>query len=66
MTVPVSAQASTIGSHQPLNSDGRPMRWGRSGSVTERKPRSALRRISAAPSSGSVSHVMPIGMVRSG
>ena len=42
------------------------MRCGRSGSVTERKPRSAFRRISAAPTSASASQVMPIGMMRSG
>ena len=42
------------------------MRCGRSGSVTDRKPRSALRRISSRASSGSVRNVMPSGMIRSG
>ena len=43
-----------------------PMRCGCSGSVTAVKPRAALRRISAAPSSASARNVMPIGTMRSG
>ena len=45
---------------------GRPMRCGCSGSVTAVKPRSALRRISSAPCSGSARYVMPSGTMRSG
>ncbi|CAB4705258.1 unannotated protein [freshwater metagenome] len=66
ITVSVSAQARRIGSQYRSNIDGRPKRCGRSGSVTVRNPRAALRRISAAPNSGSVRKVMPSGMVRSG
>ncbi len=66
MTVPVSSQAAMIGSQYPENRLGRPIRWGRSGRVTDRNPRSAFRRISAAPRSGSVRKVMPQGMMRSG
>jgi hypothetical protein len=66
MTVSVSAHAAMIGSHQPLNRAGSPMRWGRSGRVTERKPRAALRLISSAPVSASPRNVMPRGMMRSG
>ena len=39
---------------------------GRSGRVTEVNPRPALRRISAAASSGSAKYVIPSGMIRSG
>ena len=39
---------------------------GELGNVRARKPRAALRRISAAASTGSARYVMPIGMLRSG
>jgi hypothetical protein len=65
-TVPVSAQASRMGAQCSSKIDGYPIWCGRSGRVTARKPRSALRRISAAPSSGSESQVIPNGMIRSG
>src|SRR5207237_390083 len=66
MTVSVSAHARMIGSQYRSKIDGMSMRWGRSGSVTERNPRAALRRISSAPISGSESHVIPMGTMRSG
>src|SRR5690606_20127906 len=65
-TVSVSAHASTNGSQCPLWSEGRPTGTGFSTIVTALKPRSALRRISAAPSIGSLSHGSWQGMKRSG
>ena len=65
-TVSVSSHARHTGSHQSLWMDGKPRLWGISGRVTATKPRSALRRISAAAKSGSLSQVMPMGMMRSG
>ena len=55
-----------MGFQYSSKSDGKPMRWGRSGRATEVKPRAALRRISRAPSSGSAKKVMPSGMMRVG
>src|SRR3954469_21591782 len=51
-TVSVSGHAGGNGSQWPVCSDGRPSRSGSSGNVTAWKPRAALARISAAPSSG--------------
>ena len=42
------------------------MTCGRSGKVTDVKPRSALRRISATARSGSARYVIPSGTMRSG
>ena len=53
-TVCVSAHARMIGSQYASNTGGSFERCGCSGIVTARKPRAALRRISAAPFSGSV------------
>ena len=54
MTVSVSTQARMIGSQwSRSHSDGSPMACGRSGSVTDTKPRAALRSISATASTGS-------------
>src|SRR5690348_8167848 len=44
MTVSVSAHAAMIGSQYRSKIDGNPMFCGRSGNVTERNPRAALRR----------------------
>ena len=50
----VSTTASMIGSQcDRSHSEGSPISWGRSGKVTDVKPRSALRRISATASAGS-------------
>ena len=63
----VSAHAAMIGSQwSRSHSDGRPMACGRSGNVTERNPRAALRRISSAASAASARYVMPSGTIRSG
>ena len=66
ITVSVSTHASISGSHAPECSVGRPRRWGSSGNVSARNPRAALRRTSAAASTGSARYVIPIGMLRSG
>ena len=53
-TVSVSTTASMIGSQwSRSHSEGSPISCGRSGNVTEVKPRAALRRISATASAGS-------------
>ncbi len=64
-TVPVSWHAARNGSQCPVCSDGRPRSTGCSTKLTARKPRSALRRISAAAISGSDSHGSWSGMNRS-
>ena len=54
ITVSVSTHAAMIGSQwSRSHNDGRPTACGRSGNVTERNPRSALRRISPAASAAS-------------
>ncbi len=56
-----------IGSQWALShSEGSPISCGRSGNVTEVKPRSALRRISATARVGSARYVIPSGTMRSG
>ena len=63
----VSTTASMIGSQcARSHSEGSPISCGRSGNVTDVKPRSALRRISAAASAGSARYVIPSGTMRSG
>ena len=67
ITVSVSTHAAMIGSQcSRSHSEGRPIACGRSGNVTDVKPRAALRRISAAASAGSARYVMPSGTMRSG
>src|ERR1700716_401520 len=65
IAVSVSAHAAKNGSQKPEWMLGKPSTQGFSLKVTERKPRSALRRISAAASSASQSGTTPSGMRRS-
>ena len=65
-TVPVSSQARMSGSQWPVCSDGSFSFSGASLNDTARKPLSALRCISAAAISGSYSHGIWQGMIRSG
>src|SRR4051812_1810683 len=64
--VPVSWQAAKNGSQWVVWTDGYPSRSGFSENVTALKPRSALRRISAAATAGSESQGSWQGMIRSG
>ena len=66
-TVSVSTTASMIGSQcDRSHNEGSPISCGRSGKVTDVKPRAALRRISSTASAGSARYVMPSGTMRSG
>src|SRR5581483_4119117 len=64
--VPVSSQAAKNGSQWVVWTDGYPSRSGFSENVTALKPRSALRRISSAATTGSDSQGSWQGMMRSG
>src|SRR4051812_28854335 len=65
-TVPVSSHACITGSQCPVCSDGRPSFSGASLNDTATNPRSALRRISSAASTGSNIHGSWHGMMRVG
>ena len=64
MTVPVSSQARKKGSQWSVWTEGRPRCGGISEKATARTPRAALRRTSAAASSGSHSGIRVSGMSR--
>src|SRR6185437_8979508 len=65
-TVPVSSQAAKNGSQRPLKMDGSCSWAGNSGKLTALKPRAALARTSAAPTSTSTSQGSCSGIMRAG
>ena len=62
----VSSHAASSGSQWSVCIDGRPMWYGFSGKLSALNPRAALRRTSSAATTGSFSHVICNGMMRSG